>query len=488
MTSLDTSDEKHTYLYRQVISLVRQMRVNGTIRAGEKLPSLRSLATKLSISVPTVKQAYIELEQQGLIYAREKSGYYLKSSTLESSAPQKARLPNKPTQVTRQQLIEQVYKEIHQPGHLPLGVANPVAAFPASKALNRTMRRAMSLAGDKALNYGPMNGFEPLRRQLAIRYLDHGMQISPDEIVITNGAQEALSIALQSVANSGDIIAVESPCYFGILELIESLGMLALEIPLCAEAGLTICDVKKAIDRHLVKACVFSSTVANPLGSLLADTTKKSIVELLESRNIPLIEDDVYGDLYFNDKRGVPAQHYSRKGMVLTCSSFSKTVAPSYRVGWIVSSAYKTHATRIKRAMSCSSSLMNQWTLYEFIRAGEYDRYVKQLRQVLQTNKERMVSLVRQYFSEQVRVTDPKGGTVLWIELAKNVDGNEVFQEALLQGISVTPGTLFSPSNRYQHCIRLSYGLPWNERLEIGIKTLAEICHKAQFEDGKSTL
>ena len=482
MTILDTTDQKHTYLYRQVIGLVRQMRVNGTLQAGEKLPSLRSLASKLSISVPTVKQAYVELEQQGLIYAREKSGYYLKSNSLESAVPKKARVPIKPIQVTRQQLIEQVYKGIHQPGHLPLGVANPVAAFPASRALNRTMRRAMSLAGDKALNYGPMNGFEPLRRQLAIRYLDFGMQVSPEEIVITNGAQEALSIALQAIAKPGDIIAVESPCYFGILELIESLGMLALEIPLCAEVGLTVCDVEKAIERHLVKACVFSSTVANPLGCLLADTTKKSIVELLESRNIPLIEDDVYGDLYFNDKRGVPAQHYSRKGLVLTCSSFSKTVAPSYRVGWILSSTYNSHAKRIKRAMSCSSSLMNQWTLYEFIRAGEYDRYVKQLRQVLQTNKERMVSLVRQYFSEQVRVTDPKGGTVLWIELAKHVDGNKVFQEALSQGISLAPGTLFSPSDRYQHCIRLSYGLPWSESVEKGIKTLSEICQKEHLK------
>ncbi|MFT5675945.1 MAG: DNA-binding transcriptional MocR family regulator [Paraglaciecola sp.] len=482
MTNLDAIDQKHTYLYRQVISLVRQMHLNGTIQAGEKLPSLRSLATKLSISVPTVKQAYIELEQQGLIYAREKSGYYLKSSSLESSVPKKARLPIKPTQVTRQQLIEQVYKGIHQSGHLPLGVANPVAALPASKALNRTMRRTMSLAGDKALNYGPMNGFEPLRRQLAIRYLDFGMQISPEEIVITNGAQEALNIALQSVAKRGDIIAVESPCYFGILELIENLGMLALEIPLSAETGLTVCDVEKAIDRHMVKACVFSSTVANPLGCLLADTTKKSIVELLESKNIPLIEDDVYGDLYFNDKRGIPAQHFSRIGLVLTCSSFSKTVAPSYRVGWVLSSTYNNHAKRIKRAMSCSSSLMNQWTLYEFIRAGEYDRYVKQLRQVLQTNKERMVSLVRQYFPGSVRVTDPKGGTVLWIELAKHVDGNKVFQEALSQGISVAPGTLFSPSNRYQHCIRLSYGLPWSDRVEKGIKTLSEIYRKESLK------
>ena len=254
-------EQQDSYLYQQVISLIRQMYSNGTLRPGEKLPSLRSLATKLAISVPTVKQAYIELEHQGLIYARPKSGYFLKSSAVECALPLKARLASKPTAVSRQQLIEQVFNFIHQPGYLSFGVANPVAALSTTKALNRAMRRVMSIAGDSMLHYGPMNGFEPLRRILAMRYLNFGMQLSPNDIVITNGAQEAINIALQCVAKPGDVIAVESPCYFGILELIENLGMLALEIPICAEDGLCAADVRKAIDKHPVQACIFPPTL-----------------------------------------------------------------------------------------------------------------------------------------------------------------------------------------------------------------------------------
>jgi DNA-binding transcriptional MocR family regulator len=197
---MSTTLEKQsdTFLYRQVISLVREMQTDGTIKAGEKLPSLRSMANKMSVSVPTIKQAYFELEHQGIIVARPQSGYYLKSVDSAALSPKKSSLAEQPVSVSRQQLIEQVYRAIHQPNNIPLGVANPVAAKPATKALNRTMRRVLSLAGDKALNYGPMNGYEPLRRQLAIQYLNSGLVVSPDDIVITNGAQEAINIALQT--------------------------------------------------------------------------------------------------------------------------------------------------------------------------------------------------------------------------------------------------------------------------------------------------
>lgn len=474
--TVSVQKQSDIFLYQQVINLIREMQLEGIIGAGEKLPSLRSLAEKLSVSVPTIKQAYLELELQGMIYARPQSGYYLKSVDAAPHSPKKSQLAKRPVPVSRQQLIEQVYTEIHQPTNLAFGVANPIAALPPTKAINRAMRRVLSLAGDKALNYGPMQGYEPLRRQLAVRYLNHGLHVSPDDIVITNGAQEAINIALQTVAKPGDIIAVESPCYFGVLELIESLGMLALEIPLCADDSISVEDVNKAINQHSVKACVISTTLSNPMGCTLSETKKSALVELLESHDIPLIEDDVYGDLYFTEQRGTPAQKYSKKGLVLTCSSFSKTAAPSYRIGWIIAPGYASKTLRIKRATSCSSSLMNQWVLTEFVRSGEYDRYIKQLRQVLLTNKERMMVMICRYFGDQVRVADPQGGTVLWLDLGKNIDGNQIFLNALERNISISPGSLFSPTNRYRHCIRLSYGLPWSDELEEGLRTLSEIC------------
>lgn len=474
--ALAIEKDKDVFLYQQVIDLIREMKSNGTLKPGDKLPSLRNLSRHLSVSIPTVKQAYIELEQQSFIHARPKSGYFLSGQPQLSYLPKKARFPRQARQVSRVQLIEEVFNAIHKPGNLHLGVANPVAALPASKALARTMRRVLSVAGDRALEYGALQGHEPLRRQLAMRYLEHGIQLGPDDITITNGAQEAINIALQTVAKPGDIVAVESPCYFGLLELIESLGMLALEIPLCAEHAIDIEDVHKAIHKHNIKAFLFSTSIANPIGSLLSNDKKQALVELLERHDVPMIEDDVYGELNFSTETSTPAHAFSKKGLVLSCSSFSKTVAPSYRVGWIATHKFAERTRRIRRAISCSSSLLNQWTLSEFLRGGEHDRYLSQLRQVLQTHKERMRSLIAEHFDPRIGVTNPSGGSVLWLELPQQTDGEEVFHRALEQKISISPGIVFSPSDRYKHCIRISYGLPWTPLLEQGIKTLGALC------------
>lgn len=475
MTTFDSKNNS-PYLYQKVINLITDMQSKGTLQTGQKLPSLRHLASTLAVSVPTVKQAYYELETRGLIIAKPKSGYFLHVNTKTQHQPKKARYALKPVSVSRQQLIEDVFKGIHLGGNFPLGVANPVAVMPLTKALNRNMRKVMATAGDSALVYGPMNGYEPLRRQIAKGYLEHAMALSAEDIVITNGAQEALNIALQCVAKPGDVIAVESPCYFGILELIENLGMLALEIPVSAKQGLLVKDVEKAITKHPVKVCLFSSTISNPLGCILSDEAKQALVSLLEKHHIPLIEDDVYGDLYFNEKRGTPAQKYSQKGLVLTCSSFSKTAAPGYRIGWIANSQFSAKCGQIKRALSFSSSLINQMTLFEFLRSGEYERYIKNLRQALILNKARMISKLQQLFADTIRISDPQGGCVLWLELDPTLDSTHIFQLALQNKISICPGRLFSPSNRYQHCVRLSFGIPWSLELDQALSRFAQLC------------
>lgn len=467
--------DNHTYLYRQVADIIRQMQINGTLKAGERIPSLRQLATTLNISVPTVKQAYEELERIGMLESRPKSGYFLRVNPPGNAVPRKPKLATKALPVSRQQLIEQAYNAIHVPGIIPLGICNPVAALPSNKALARCMRRVMSMAGEQAIGYGPFAGFEPLKRQLALRYLDMDMKVNPDQIVITNGAQEALTLALKLVASPGDIIAVESPCYFGILELIESLGMLAYEIPVCPQEGISVDDVIQALDRHPIKACVLSSSITNPMGALNSEESKRQLVALLEARRVYLVEDDVYGDLYFGEKRGLPAQRYATQGWVLTCSSFSKTAAPSHRVGWLLAPGLANQAASLKRALSCSSSLLNQWSLSEFIGSGEYDRYLRQLRQVLFTNKERMLACIARHFVSGTRVSNPAGGAVLWLELPKKLDGNMLFQQALPLGVSLMPGTLFAPSDKYRHCIRLSYGLPWSSQVEDAVAAIGQL-------------
>jgi len=476
MRLLDRSSTE--FLYQQVIDFVEQQEKNGALRAGDKLPSLRKLSRQFEISVPTVKQAYIELERQGTISARPQSGYYLKAKQARTLRPMRAKWACcEPVEISCRSLIEQVYDAVHLPDSVALGISNPVNAHPPDKALARLMRSVLSNNAEKAVSYGPVNGDPKLRLNLAFRYQEQGVAVNHDDILITSGAQEALSIALQCVAERGDIIAVESPCYFGLIELIESLGMKVLEVYTCTEDGVCVDELEKVIKKHPIKACLFSSAISNPLGSMMTNKQRQAMVTLLESHDIPLIEDEVYSELYFTKDRPVPAQLYSEKGLVLTCSSFSKTAAPGYRVGWLLPGKFEEAAKRIKRAQSCSTPMLQQWTLTDYLMSGEYDRHLQVLRKTLRYNSERMRSLVAKHFPKEVCISQPQGGSVLWIRCRSHVDTSKFFTQAIAKGVSFAPGEIFSPSGKYKNFMRISYGVKWSDKVDQAVEDLGKLVY-----------
>lgn len=467
------------FLYQQVIDFIAKQEQSGALRAGDKLPSLRKLSSQFGISVPTVKQAYVELERQGFISARPQSGYYLKAKQARTLLPMRtswACYP--PVEVSCRQLIEQVYDAIHLPDTVALGISNPIQAHPPDKTLARLMRSVLTKVAEKAVSYGPVNGDVKLRLNLATRYQDLGVDFNHQNIIITSGAQEALSIALRCVANEGDVIAIESPCFFGIIELIESLGMKALEVYTCTEDGVSISDLENLLEQHQVSACLFSTAINNPLGSMMPEKQRQQLVCMLEKRNIPLIEDDVYSDLYFTDKRPMPAQLYSEKGLVMTCSSFSKTAAPGYRIGWLLPGKFEEKAKRIKRAQSCSTSMLPQWTLSDYLMSGEYDRHLLVLRKNLRYNCERLRALIAEHFPAEVCISQPQGGSVLWVRCRSHVNTSDFFQHAIEQGVSFAPGQIFSPSGQFKNFMRISYGVKWGEDIEQAIEKLGKLVYQ----------
>ena len=263
-----------------------------------------------------------------------------------------------------------------------------------------------------------------------------------------------------------------------MLELIESLGMLVLEIETCPVEGVNLEALERALGTHDVRVCMFSSSLNNPLGCVSSDDHRFRLVELLEAHDIPLIEDDVYGELVFASPRPKPAQFFSRKGQVLTCASFSKTVAPGYRVGWLLPGNYLETAQKLKRAISCSSGLLTQLTLSEHLASGDYDRHLKRLKPVLKQNSERMTAAVERSFPSATGISDPKGGSVLWLELPREVDSAKLFDLAIEQNISIMPGDVFAAGRRYRNFIRLSFGHPWSEQIEQGIDRLGKLVHE----------
>lgn len=475
---LSVDRQQQAFLYRQVLELITDQVESGALRAGERLPSLRRMSEQLEVSVPTVRQAYLELEAQGRIEARPKSGYFVRPQRRTPLVAVKSR-ECQPVSVRCLSVLDRVIEAIHRPGTLPLGIANPCMALPATRSLHRAMKRVMARTEDRGLNYAPINGEPGLRHQLAYRYLDQGGAVDPEEIIVTNGGQEALALALQAVAASGDVVAVESPTYMGLLELIESLDMRALEIETCPVEGVNLDALERALRQHPVKVCMFASSINNPLGCASSDEHRRKLVALLEEHDIPLIEDDVYGELQFEGPRSKPAQFFSRKGQVLTAGSFSKTAAPGYRVGWLLPGRFHEKALKLKRALSCSSGLLPQLTLAEFIATGDYDRHLNKLRPVLAQNSARMTAAIERHFPDGTRISRPQGGSVSWVELPPAVNSRRLFEQALDAGISLMPGTVFAARERYRNFIRLSFGHPWDEDMEKGLERLGRLIAQA---------
>ena len=471
MLAIDKNED--VFLYRQVIDLIAEHIATGTLGPGDRLPSLRKMSQSTGVSVPTVRQAYIELERQRRVESRPQSGFYVRPQAANDMVCPAPSSPGKPVSLCCRPLMERVYDGINNPDLVPLGIANPCMAKPAAKTLHRAMKRVMARAEERSLGYSTTLGEPTLRRQIAYHYLDTiGAQVEPDNIAITNGGQEALLLSLQAVASAGDVIAVETPTYHGLLELIDSLGMLAVEVETCPEEGVTLSELRRTLETHPVKACMFSTTLANPLGVTMPEEDRRKLVAMIDEFDTILIEDDVYGDLRFDGCRPIPAQFLTNSPRIITCGSFSKTAAPGYRIGWVVTERYMDTITRLKRAFSCSSGLIQQLTLADFLASGNYNRHLKTLRPLLKRNADRMSAMVAEHFPAETRTSRPVGGSVLWLELPKQVNAEQLFDDAIAAGISIAPGQIFSPSNRYTNFTRLSYGHPWTEKTENAIRWL----------------
>ena len=329
------------------------------------------------------------------------------------------------------------------------------------KALIRETRSVLSRFPATSLDYCFPPGHERLRAQIALRYADQGLSLSADDVIITSGATEALSLALHTVARRGDIIAVESPTYFSVLRLIEKLGMLE--------------SLEYALDTMDITAMLLVPNFNNPTGSLMPEANKKRLMEILNTQQIPLIEDDVYGDLYFADTRPGIMKNYDSENRVLSCSSFSKTLAPGFRMGWIIAGRYHEKLLEWKQATSSASPSLQQLATAEFLQSGQYERHLVRLRKAFREQVAKARFMIARLFPEGTRISAPQGGFVLWVELPRHIDCFEVYTQALEKNIGITPGMLFSATRKFKNYIRINCGNPWNQELELALEDLASV-------------
>jgi len=460
-------------LYRKIATTLAEKIKNGTLQTGDKMPSLRVLHKEYGVSLNTVIQAYWELEAQGLITSRPKSGFYVSYEPSRLSVPSVSR-PSGPSEVdATEKLIAKVYARISDESITRFSLGVPENELLPIARLNKELMHAMHSLKGGGTEYEEIQGSIELRKNIAwLTYTWNG-RMHEDDIVTTAGTMNALSFALMTVTKKGDTIAVESPVYFGILQLAKSLGLHVLELPTHPVTGVEIEALKKVLKK--IKACVLVSNFNNPLGSCMPEDHKKAVVEMLATQGIPLIEDDLYGDLYFGSSRPKPCKAFDEEGWVLWCSSVSKTLAPGYRVGWIAPGRFKEKIIHQKFTHSVSSTTITQQAIAHFLEKGRYEHHLRKLRAELHANSLQFIRTVSEYFPEDTKVSRPQGGFMLWIELGKNINTEELYDIAIRQKISIGPGRMFSLQNQFNNCLRLSYGQRWSEQIEEKLKRLGKL-------------
>ncbi len=466
-------------LYRQVADKIEALILSGALRAGERVPSVRKASGQHGVSVATVVQAYVVLENRGLIEARPKSGFFVRAR-LRDRVPEP--LASRPalaaTKVEVGSLQARIFDAARLPEAVPFGAAYPSEDNLPVVKLNRIMAAVVRSAGARGLSYDMPPGCMALRRQLAKQSLDWGTQLSPDAFITTCGGTEALALCLRAVTKPGDVVAIESPSYFGVLQQIEELGLKAIEIPMYPRDGMNLDVLERALKGRRVAACLAVPNFNNPLGSLMPDDHKRRLIDILARRDVPLIEDDINGELVHSGPRPRVAQSFDREGRVMLCGSFSKTIAPGYRVGWVAPGRYYAKVKALKLTSTLATASLPQMAIAEFVAKGGYERHLRALRRNFAEQIQRMSEAVSAAFPEEIKVTRPKGGFVLWVELPKKVSALKLHALALVEKISIAPGPMFSASQGFDNFIRINCGHPWSTRLEWAIGTLGKLVEK----------
>ena len=466
------------FLYEHLADELGQAIDRGALRAGDRLPSVRRLAQERSVSVATVLEAYLRLENAGLIEVRPKSGHFVRRRGVQTAEPRAARACTTPAKVTVSDAYTKILSAMRDPELLPLGCATLDAAYLPIGALNRIITQVTREMTTVGARYEAAPGLLTLRRQVARRAVEAGATLTENDLCTTIGATEGLSLALRAIAQPGDVIAVESPAYFGVLQAIEGLGMRALEIPAHPRHGLDVGAFEDIVRTQRVQALMIAPTVSNPIGSVMPDEERERLVKLTRRLDLPVIEDDIYGELVFDGSRPRSLRSFagpSEDSHVVLVSSVSKTLAPGYRVGWIAGGRWHDQIVRLKYGQSLACPTLPGMAVAEFLASGGYERHLRRLRTALAGNVERYREAIATQFPEGTRVSAPRGGFVLWVELPLGVDALTLHEQALRKRIVVAPGPLFSARQRFTNFIRISAGTPWSERIADGIKTLARL-------------
>jgi DNA-binding transcriptional MocR family regulator len=462
-------------LYQRLADELAGLIERRALRPGDRLPSVRGYSRQKRVSLATVLRTYQVLEDRGYVQVRPQSGHYVRGAPALPPSPSVQRMSPVREEVRVADLVWELLSRVNDPALAPFGVATVAPELYPARRLGRLVARMSRSADWSGVTYGPPAGNEMLLHQLVRRALSVGVTLAPDELVVTNGCTEAIQLALRALTSPGDAVLVESPGYYGLLEIAESLRLVVVEVETHPETGVCLDALESAIRRTRPRAFLTSPNFQNPLGFEVPVERKREQVALLARHGVAVIEDDLYGDLHFGPVRPQPLKAFDTTGDVVLCSSFSKTIAPGFRVGYVAAGRHAARVQKLKLASSIHTNTVAQLAIAEFLRAGGAEHHLRRLRQRLRAQVADYAHAVARLFPPGTRVSRPRGGHLLWVELVEGSDAHALSRQALAHRIGIVPGRLFSVKGRYTNCFRLNCGWELRGRLESALSTLARL-------------
>ncbi|MDR3672217.1 MAG: PLP-dependent aminotransferase family protein [Holophaga sp.] len=471
-------DPRKVPLYERFAQDLEDQVRSGTFPVGARVPSIRESSVQQGVSFSTVLQAYRLLENRGVIEARPQSGYYVRLQPKKPlPEPDFQSDQGDPSKVSIDEVSLQLIHDNFKLNYAQFGAASPNPELLPTVKLNRILAE---LARDGKISHDmgvDVQGNEALRIQVAQRAFSYGCELSPAELVVTAGCTEAMNLCLQAVCQPGDLVAIESPTYFGILLALEAQHLRVLEIPSHPRTGMSLEALEFALENHPIKAVVAIPNFSNPTGSLIAEPDKADLVRLLARHQVPLIENDINGELYFGERRPRPAKSFDRDGLVMLCSSFSKDISAGFRIGWVAPGRFYREVQSKKYALNMRTSVLPQLAIARFLESGGYDQHLRKIRRAYAEKTSAMSQAILAHFPEGTRITEPGGGFVLWVQLPERLDSLRLYREAMKAFIAIAPGYLFSPTHKFDDFIRLNASC-WSERSEQDLTRLGMVAKR----------
>jgi DNA-binding transcriptional MocR family regulator len=476
------------FRYEKVATKIEDIIVRNHLKPGDKIPSVRDVVKELGVSIATVVQAYNILEAKGIVIPKPKSGYFVNSSQHNRLKPLVPLMISQvPATIEVNTMVTEMLKNIRKYAKIDFATMSPPPELMPITKINKAMINASKETSNGNYEYPYLEGHPRLLKQIALHTIGWNKSISQDDVLITNGCIEAISLCLSAVTKPGDIVAIECPTYPGILQCLESKGLRVFKIGVDPETGPNLDELEAGLNTNRIAACIFSPSLHNPVGCAMTEANKIRLVKMLGERNIPLIEDDALGEIYFGTNRPLPAKAYDEYDNVLYCSSFSKTLTPGFRIGWVIGGKRHADIERLKFSTNVSTNTVLQDTIGRYLESGNYHNHLKKLRAAVQAHVTKYRNAVSNYFPPETKISLPKGGYSLWIELPYGISALELQNLALRKGVAFSPGQVSSTSMNFYNYIRINCSLMYNNKIDHALYVLGELVYTQLKRSGKTS-